>query len=79
MPEESCPPTHCKVRLDRLRIHAAFNLPPTDAQVGYQLFDSETDNLIVDGPRAPASGRVEMAVDLPPEPGRYTIFIFPHS
>jgi lipopolysaccharide transport system permease protein len=51
--------------------------------VGYHIFDPATDTLVVDGPRtvfqagiAPEEMcRLELRVDLPPEPGRYRIFL----
>jgi lipopolysaccharide transport system permease protein len=53
--------------------------------VGYQIFDAETDNLLVDGPhaalpRAVAPGEklpLQIAVNLPGEPGRYRVFVSP--
>jgi lipopolysaccharide transport system permease protein len=51
--------------------------------VGYHVFDPVTDTLVVDGPRtAPAvdipsgeANRFELHVELPPEPGRYRVFL----
>lgn len=51
--------------------------------VGYQIFDPETGTLVVDGPRtAPSTDiqpgevqRFDCQFDLPPEPGRYRIFL----
>ena len=53
--------------------------------VGYQVFDIETDNLLVDGPHAPLPHAVppgeklpiQLAVRLPREPGRYRVFVSP--
>jgi lipopolysaccharide transport system permease protein len=51
--------------------------------VGYHIFDPSTDTLVVDGPRTELQGdiapgeirRFELHLDLPPEPGRYRIFL----
>jgi lipopolysaccharide transport system permease protein len=51
--------------------------------VGYHIFDPETDTLVVDGPRTDPQGdivpgqmrRFELHLELPPEPGRYRIFL----
>ena len=51
--------------------------------VGYQIFDPETGTLVVDGPRtAPPADiqpgemqRFHVQLELPPEPGRYRIFL----
>lgn len=56
-----------------------------DYAVGYQVFDAETDNLLVDGPhaalaRAVAPGEklpLQLAVSLPREAGRYRVFVSP--
>ncbi len=53
--------------------------------VGYQVFDAETDNLLIDGPHAclprpiaPGSNLpVHLVVTLPSEPGRYRVFVSP--
>jgi lipopolysaccharide transport system permease protein len=52
---------------------------------GYLMFDPETDTLVRDGPRALLPGVVPpegetplaLAIDLPPEPGRYRIVVSP--
>jgi lipopolysaccharide transport system permease protein len=57
--------------------------PEDGYSTGYQILDPETDALVVDGPRVPiqrplASGEsldAEVEVELPPEPGRYRVFI----
>jgi lipopolysaccharide transport system permease protein len=57
--------------------------PEDGYAVGYQILDPETDTLVVDGPRAPlarplAPGEsvdAEVEVELPPEHGRYRIFV----
>ena len=51
--------------------------------VGYQIFDPDTGTLVVDGPRtmsptdvAPGEvPRFDIQIELPPEPGRYRIFL----
>jgi lipopolysaccharide transport system permease protein len=51
--------------------------------VGYQIFDPETGTLVMDGPRtAPPADlqpgqaqRFDVQIELPPEPGRYRIFL----
>lgn len=51
--------------------------------VGYQLFDGESDTLIVDGARCPLDPELgpgeqrsfEIRCALPPEPGRYRLFV----
>jgi lipopolysaccharide transport system permease protein len=53
--------------------------------VGYQVFDAETGNLLRDGPHLALSQPVppgeklpvQLAVDLPREPGRYRVFVSP--
>jgi lipopolysaccharide transport system permease protein len=53
--------------------------------IGYQLFDAETGTLVVDGARTPPQHDVEpggaapvlLDFDLPPEDGRYQVFISP--
>ena len=53
--------------------------------VGYQVFDAETDNLLLDGPHAAlprpiAPGEkfpLQLAVSLPREVGRYRVFVSP--
>ncbi len=48
--------------------------------IGYHVFDPETDTLVVDGARTPleeVSAHLEMKFDLPPEPGRYRVFVSP--
>lgn len=53
--------------------------------VGYQVFDAETDNLLSDGPHGslphpvPPGEKlpIQLAVDLPREPGRYRVFVSP--
>ncbi len=78
------------------RLRAAFDLrnatqetwgaPDGDENgyaLGYHLFDSETNTLVVDGDRNPlprdmppgASAHFDLDLALPPEPGRYRVFI----
>ncbi len=50
---------------------------------GYQIFDPETGTLVIDGPHTPLpravapgeSFEAEIRVELPPEPGRYRVFV----
>jgi len=57
--------------------------PEDGYAAGYQVFDPETDTLVVEGartplPRALAPGEaieVGIQVELPPEPGRYRVFV----
>lgn len=57
--------------------------PAEGFAVGYHIFDSETGTLVVDGPRTvPESDilpgetrRFQVQIELPPEPGRYRIFL----
>jgi lipopolysaccharide transport system permease protein len=57
--------------------------PSEGFAVGYHVFDPETDTLVMDGPRtapecdiAPGEARrFELHFDLPPEPGRYRVFV----
>ena len=59
--------------------------PAQGFAAGYHIFDSETRTLIVDGERQAPPGDVapgeavpvEMRIALPPEPGRYDVFISP--
>ncbi|MFB3825629.1 MAG: ABC transporter permease [Bryobacteraceae bacterium] len=74
-----------EVRLEGPRVFVSFDLEHQaggeDFAVGYQLADEETGIVILDGPRTPAGpgspARVEMSFDLPPEPGRYQVFVSP--
>ena len=57
--------------------------PSQGFAVGYHIFDPETDTLVLDGPRtapdadiAPGEAqRFELHFDLPPEPGRYRVYV----
>jgi len=57
--------------------------PANGFAMGYHIFDQETDTLVVDGPRAAPeadiapgeSRRFEIHFELPPEPGRYRVFL----
>jgi lipopolysaccharide transport system permease protein len=57
--------------------------PSQGFAVGYHIFDPETDTLVLDGPRtapdadiAPGEAqRFEVHFDLPPEPGRYRVYV----
>jgi len=67
-----------------LRNASASSWRPAEGfAVGYHIFDPETGTLVVDGPRsAPDSDiapgetrRFQVQLELPPEPGRYRIFL----
>ncbi len=57
--------------------------PPEGFALGYQVFDPETDILIVDGERSPlreelaagARSAFRLEIPLPAEPGRYRVFV----
>ena len=57
--------------------------PAEGFAVGYHIFDASNGTLIVDGPRMPIASElapgegavVQVKVDLPPEPGRYRVFV----
>jgi hypothetical protein len=57
--------------------------PEDGYAVGYQILDPETGTLVVDGRRTPLahvlapgeSAAAEVRVELPPEPGRYRVFV----
>ena len=70
-----------KVEAAGLEVRAAFDIENAGGlSVGYQIFDPDTDTLVVDGARVPvASSRqhLEMTFELPPEPGRYRVFVSP--
>ena len=51
---------------------------------GYRIFDAGSRNLITEGPGSPGStpgkhdaGQIELSVNLPPEPGRYRVYVSP--
>ena len=78
-----------KVEVTGLQVHAAFDIENTSGEswreqegfgVGYHVFDPETGTLVVDGARTQVESdraHLEMSFDLPPEPGRYRVFISP--
>jgi lipopolysaccharide transport system permease protein len=73
-----------KVEADGAGLLVAFDLETSSGEaglsVGYHVFDPETDILVVDGARTPVGegpAHLEMKFDLPPEPGRYRVFISP--
>jgi lipopolysaccharide transport system permease protein len=70
-----------KVEAAGLELRAAFDIENAGGlSVGYQIFDPETDTLVVDGPRIPVETsrqHLEMSFPLPPEPGRYRVFVSP--
>lgn len=53
--------------------------------IGFHIFDAETGTLIVDGPRTPLerdvkpgeAAAVKFSIELPPEDGRYQVFVSP--
>lgn len=57
--------------------------PEDGYAVSYQVFDPETDTLVLEGIRTPLaralapgqSVEVEIRIELPPEPGRYRVFV----
>ena len=57
--------------------------PSAGFAMGYHIFDPATDTLVVDGPRTPPGAdiapgetwRFEMRCELPPETGRYRVFV----
>jgi homopolymeric O-antigen transport system permease protein len=70
-----------KVEATGLEVRAAFDIENAGGlSVGYQIFDPETDTLVVDGARVPIENsrqHLEMSFQLPPEPGRYRVFVSP--
>src|SRR6266567_8763293 len=72
-----------KVESSGLTLRAGFDIENTSGQalsIGYHVFDPETDTLVVDGARttlATDRSHQEMNLDLPPEPGRYRVFVSP--
>jgi lipopolysaccharide transport system permease protein len=78
-----------KVEVAGLELHAAFDIQNTSGEtwrgaqdfcVGYHVFDPDTDTLVVDGARTRVEedhAHLDMRFDLPPEPGRYRVFVSP--
>lgn len=69
-----------KVEAAGLTLRAGFGVENTSGQqlsIGYHIFDPETDTLVVDGPRTKLEAQMEMSLELPPEPGRYRVFVSP--
>ncbi len=78
-----------KVEVAGLQVHAAFDIENTSHEswrgldgfaVGYHVFDPDTETLVVDGARTRVEtdrAHLEMRFELPPEPGRYRVFISP--
>jgi lipopolysaccharide transport system permease protein len=60
-------------------------LPDAGFAFGVHIFDRASENLIIDGPRMPPRGEVvpgasidvSVSFEMPPEPGRYRIFLSP--
>ena len=48
-----------------------------DPVISYHLFDADTGTVILDGPRVQPSASVHFDIDLPPENGRYQVWISP--
>ena len=85
--------SNVNVTLDSARcLHAGFDLrnsseetwnPADSYAVGYHLFDTETDTLVIDGDRQPlsqdmppgATAHFGLTAPVPEEPGRYRVFI----
>jgi lipopolysaccharide transport system permease protein len=76
---------HIHLMEDGLRLKAGFeftNHGAEDVLVGFQVFEYETGNVLIDGPRfaaVPAGSRqpVRSEIEIPAEDGRYQIFISP--
>ena len=70
-----------KVEAAGMVVHAAFDIENAGGlSVGYQIFDPETDTLVIDGARIPVESdrqHLAMSFQLPPEPGRYRVFVSP--
>lgn len=70
-------------RVDGRVLHAGFRFENLSGHsegvtISYQIFDSETEALLVDGKRLPAGPeRLDLHIQLPAEPGRYRVFISP--
>src|SRR5216683_2789745 len=64
-----------------LQVHAAFDIENANGySVGFHIFDPETGTLVVDGARTPVEedrAHLDMSFELPPEPGRYRVFVSP--
>ena len=67
-----------------IRNHSSESWRPSEGfAVGYHIFDPETGTLVMDGPRTPPEADIapgearcfELHFDLPPEPGRYRVFV----
>ncbi len=80
--------TSALVKLDSAGLDASCDLTNNSTEpwtiesgwaLSYQLFDDRAGTLVVDGPRTPLnlspsqSGRFEVRIPLPPEPGHYSI------
>jgi homopolymeric O-antigen transport system permease protein len=70
-----------KVEAAGLELRAAFDIEGAGGlSVGYHIFDPETGTLVVDGARTPVENdraHLEISFQLPPEPGRYRVFVSP--
>ncbi len=70
-----------KVEAAGLEVRAAFDIENAGGlSVGYQIFDPETDTLVIDGARIPVEHdrqHLAMSFQLPAEPGRYRVFVSP--
>jgi lipopolysaccharide transport system permease protein len=56
----------------RLRVTGA---PVSGELIGYQIYDPETGTFIVEGPWQPAANSDELEIEVPPERGRYRIYV----
>jgi len=72
-----------KVEAAGLTLQADFDIDNRFEQplsIGYHIFDPETDTLVVDGARTNldvGASHQQVNVALPPEPGRYRVFVSP--
>jgi lipopolysaccharide transport system permease protein len=76
-------PLSLRASLRVTNFSASMWKPEEGYAAGYQIFDPETGTLVVDGPHTPLPGPLapgesldaEIRVELPPEPGRYRVFV----
>lgn len=75
--------TQARVRLRVENASAEVWTPRDGYAVSYQVFDTESETLVIDGPRTPLPGElhpgeaieIDVPVEFPPEPGRYRAFV----
>ncbi len=69
-----------KASIDSGRVALSADLQAQPgATVGYQIYDADSDTLLVEGERTPAAPNLELRIPLPQDPGRFRIFISPVS